>query len=238
LCGGDRPLLVGHRANTLAKLSRYLRQGVDAVEIDLYEGFIDHGPRSIKPATLREAIFKRIADLGNGEGMSAEDFLSGVEGDIPLVLDLKSPDLTGRVVSLIEAEARRGLIVTSKFHPLLRTLSRRLEGATVLASIQCRPVDPVRIAEAAGARGLSVDVGFVDAELVEDLHSAGMPVAAWTVNDADQARLLVELGIDIIVTERPDLIRPVIRGEEPRRSIGREIYRRLTSPRQAGRRGG
>ncbi len=228
----DRPLLVGHRANTLAKLGRYLRQGVDAVEVDLYEGFIDHGPDSIKPATLREAIFKRIAALGNGEGQSAEEFLSGVGGRIPLVLDLKSPRLAEQMITLVEEEARRGLIITSKFHPLLRGLSRRLEGATILASIQCRPVDPLSIARSAGARGLAVEVGFVDAELVHTLHSAGMLVAAWTVNDADQARRLVELGVDVIVTERPDLIGPVVRGEAPRRSIGREIYRRLTSTRQ------
>ncbi len=229
--GRSRPLIVGHRANTLSKLSRYISQGVDAVEIDLYESLVNHGPESIKPATLREAVIKWLASIGNHrENQTVEDFLVVLgERRIPLVLDIKSPRLPERLVRLIAEEARRGLIVTSKYHPLLSELAPKLERATILASVQCRPADPVALARAAGARGLSVKVGFVDGELVNELHRCGMLVAVWTVNDVDQAVEVTELGVDILITERPDLIGPVVRGEGSPKSIGREIYRRLTS---------
>jgi len=222
---------VGHRANTLSKLSRYISQGVDAVEIDVYESLVNHGPDSIKPATLREALIKKLASIGNhGESQAVEDFLAVLgELKIALVLDIKSPSLPDRLVRLMAEEARKGsVIVTSKYHNLLRRLSRELKGATILASIQCRPADPVSVARQAGANGLSVEVGYVDVELVREMHESGMWVAAWTVNDMDQALEVVEEGVDIVITERPDLIGPVIRGEGSPRSIGREIYKRLT----------
>ena len=201
LRGRSRPLIVGHRANTLSKLSRYISQGVDAVEIDLYESLVNHGPESIKPATLREAVIKWLASIGNHrENQTVEDFLVVLgKRRIPLVLDIKSPRLPERLVHLIAEEARRGLIVTSKYHPLLSELAPKLERATILASVQCRPADPVALARAAGARGLSVEVGFVDGELVNELHRSGMLVAVWTVNDVDQAVEVTELGVDILL---------------------------------------
>lgn len=50
-------------------------------------------------------------------------------------------------------------------------------------------------------RGLQV----VDARLVNSAHDRGLQVHAWTVNDPEVMRRLVEIGVDGLVTDRPDL---------------------------------
>lgn len=45
----------------------------------------------------------------------------------------------------------------------------------------------------------------IDFELVEAAHASGMVVNAWTVDDPDEMRSLVELGVDGIITNVPDL---------------------------------
>ena len=47
--------------------------------------------------------------------------------------------------------------------------------------------------------------GGIDAELVGAAHAAGIVVNAWTVDDPDVMRSLVELGVDGIITNVPDL---------------------------------
>ena len=46
-------------------------------------------------------------------------------------------------------------------------------------------------------------------ELIDAVHAAGYRIAAWTVNDPERARLLLEWGIDGIFTDELAAIRPV-----------------------------
>lgn len=46
----------------------------------------------------------------------------------------------------------------------------------------------------------------IDAPLVERLHASGYRVFAWTVDDAEAARSLVEMGVDGITSNHPALI--------------------------------
>lgn len=42
--------------------------------------------------------------------------------------------------------------------------------------------------------------------LVDDAHRHNMSVIFWTVNDVEEMRLLIKLGVDGIITDRPDLL--------------------------------
>jgi len=50
----------------------------------------------------------------------------------------------------------------------------------------------------------------VDAELVAYFHRLGVPVHVWTVDDESEMRELIALGVDGIVTDRPDVLRRVL----------------------------
>lgn len=46
----------------------------------------------------------------------------------------------------------------------------------------------------------------LDAAAVHRAHAAGLRVVTWTVNDRQAMRRLIELGVDGIITDRPDLL--------------------------------
>jgi glycerophosphoryl diester phosphodiesterase len=51
--------------------------------------------------------------------------------------------------------------------------------------------------------------GDVTAALVEEAHGLGLRVVAWTVNKPDDMARMIELGVDGIISDRPDLLRQV-----------------------------
>ena len=51
---------------------------------------------------------------------------------------------------------------------------------------------------------------FTTRELVDTAHAAGLPVIPWTVNDRPTMEHLVDLGVDGLITDRPDLLREVL----------------------------
>lgn len=51
---------------------------------------------------------------------------------------------------------------------------------------------------------------YVTAQMVSAAHAAGMEVIPWTVDDPATMRYLMDLGIDGLITDRPDRLRDVM----------------------------
>ncbi len=51
---------------------------------------------------------------------------------------------------------------------------------------------------------------FTTAELVDAAHAAGMQVVPWTVDHPSTLRALIKLGVDGVITNRPDMARAVL----------------------------
>ncbi len=64
-----------------------------------------------------------------------------------------------------------------------------------------------RMVRAAGGAVWSPYYGEVDAENVREAHSLGLKVVVWTVNSAADMRRMIELGVDGIISDYPDLLR-------------------------------
>lgn len=69
---------------------------------------------------------------------------------------------------------------------------------------------------AAGGRIWSSFHGDLDAAQVKEAQGLGLTVLAWTVNDPAQIARMLDLGVDGIVTDRPDRVRDEMR----RRGMG------------------
>ena len=51
----------------------------------------------------------------------------------------------------------------------------------------------------------------VSRRFVQDAHAAGLGVQVWTVDDAADAWRLLEWGVDALITDRPDIILPIVK---------------------------
>jgi glycerophosphoryl diester phosphodiesterase len=52
----------------------------------------------------------------------------------------------------------------------------------------------------------------VSPRFVEAAHGAGLPVQVWTVDVEADARRLLDWGVDALITDRPDIIVPIVQG--------------------------
>ncbi|WP_454644345.1 glycerophosphodiester phosphodiesterase [Bradyrhizobium liaoningense] len=66
-----------------------------------------------------------------------------------------------------------------------------------------------RTIKAAGGAIWSPHFGDVTAALVSEAHALGLRVVVWTVNKRDDMARMIELGVDGIISDRPDLLRQV-----------------------------
>lgn len=68
--------------------------------------------------------------------------------------------------------------------------------------------DPVELATLAeqGASALSPRSAMVTPSLLEQAHAAGLQVIPWTVDEPAAMRRLIEMGVDGLITDRPDLL--------------------------------
>ena len=72
--------------------------------------------------------------------------------------------------------------------------------------------EAVKWAKAAGATDLGIDFRALDAEVIADSRAAGLRVAAWTVNDEADIRRVLGLGVDVVISDRPDLAKRLVAG--------------------------
>jgi glycerophosphoryl diester phosphodiesterase len=81
----------------------------------------------------------------------------------------------------------------------------RLAGRTTGQAARVAQV-PVRYGAATGPKGVTV----VTERFVGNAHRRGVPVHVWTIDDADEMHRLLDLGVDGIMTDRPEVLRDVL----------------------------
>lgn len=67
------------------------------------------------------------------------------------------------------------------------------------------PAASVRWAVGLGATAVGFNHRLIDADVVAATREAGLALAAWTVNDEADIRRIIDLGADIVISDRPDL---------------------------------
>jgi glycerophosphoryl diester phosphodiesterase len=65
--------------------------------------------------------------------------------------------------------------------------------------------------QAAGGKFWSVHFADIDAGKVKQAQALGLKVLVWTVNDMPTMQRMLDLGIDGLITDRPDIAREVLR---------------------------
>jgi glycerophosphoryl diester phosphodiesterase len=74
---------------------------------------------------------------------------------------------------------------------------------------------PLRRMVQGGVAQVPVDRGrlrVIDRRFVRLAHRWDLEVHAWTIDDPAEMAALLDLGVDGLVTDRPDVLREVLRG--------------------------
>ena len=141
--------------------------------------------------------------------------------DVRVVVDLKTEGLTETLAEVIDDLGLHNRLIVGSFSDERIAEFRRATGGRVATS-----TGPVltrawlltsRVGRGAGGEASALQipthlrgVKVVNRRLVETAHKYGLQVHVWTVNVVDQMERLLDLGVDGLVTDRPDLLKEVL----------------------------
>jgi glycerophosphoryl diester phosphodiesterase len=213
---GRCPVVVGHRANTVRWIRRHLAEGADGVEVDVYiDGnklVVGHPRERRRYPLLRERIASLLAGIHISRGVDLSRLPRLVGPGRLIWLDLKSRD-SARLLHSMPREVVEWprLVVSTRYHdevPLIRSVAPR---ALAFLSLQSRPPSLESLTRPARALGVTIESTYIDEGLVSEARSAGVLLAAWVVNEPEEAARLIKLGVDYIITDFPGVVREACR---------------------------
>lgn len=220
-------LTVGHRGlmgvepeNTLRSFLRADREGVDVIELDLHlssdgalvvmhDAEVDRTTDGSGPVSgfTREAL--RALDAGDGERVPVfEEVAHAVRA--PLQAEIKDAAAARVLAGAITEHDLHERVTVISFHDDALRETRELLPAMplVLVAGKSSPTAPERAGEL-GATMVSLELCHLEAETVKRCHDAGIEVISWTVNTPEELQRARELGLDGVVTDRPEILAAV-----------------------------
>jgi glycerophosphoryl diester phosphodiesterase len=158
-----------------------------------------------------------------GRGLSIPSLEETVTAlpEVSFVVDLKGEGQVQLLADLIERHSLHDRLIVGSFSDQrLVEFRKATEGrvATSTGPMLSRMwLLTSRVGRGAGgeARALQLPtqvrgVKVVDEKLVDTAHAHGLHVHIWTVNDPVEMEGYLDLGVDGIITDRPDLLRDVL----------------------------
>ncbi|ATE54820.1 glycerophosphodiester phosphodiesterase [Actinosynnema pretiosum] len=220
--------------NSLSAMRRAVAEGFSYLETDVHttsDGVVVvHHDSTLDRTTDGTGVVSQLpwarvreARVGGREPVvRLEELMEELPGAF-LNIDVKSDAAVAPVVELLRRTGALGRVCLASFSDARLARLRRLLGPELLTSMGPRSVAALwagcRLPGlAAAARGVIAQVPVnqgrltvVDARFVRAAHRRGGEVHVWTVDEADEMRRLLDLGVDGLVSDRPDVLREVLR---------------------------
>jgi glycerophosphoryl diester phosphodiesterase len=231
-----RPLVFAHRGgsalapeNTIEAFDNGLGLGADGLELDVHlsrDGVVVvHHDRLLDRTTaLRGPVAARpAAELAAAGVPSLSDVLTRYR-DVRVIVELKVNrlELAVAVVDAVRRAAAIERVCLGSFGRRVLSAVRAIEPAIATSAAR----EEVRWAlYRSWVRWPSMRVAYcgyqvpewsgrtrvVSPRFVEIAHRAGLGVQVWTVDTEAEARRLLAWGVDALITDRPDIIVPLVK---------------------------
>lgn len=222
----DKILCIAHRGafayapeNTMAAFRLALEMHADMIELDvcktkdnkivvIHDETIDRtsdGSGYVREMTLEQ--LKKF-DFGEGERIpTLEEVLDFAQkNNIIVNIELKAYKIAKLVVELVEKYNMVNKVIISSFlHPELLEVKNINPNIQTGLLFTARPINVVRLAKEARAEWLHPEYHFVDEIMVREAHKEGIGINVWTVDDEDDMKKMIELNVDGVITDIPDI---------------------------------
>jgi glycerophosphoryl diester phosphodiesterase len=196
----DQLAVPGARIPTLAEVCALVRRsGDNHVRLNI-ETKID--PNHPDEAPAPRHFVTAVLDLLRHEKFSDRVMIQSFDWRTLLLIQKQSPEIP--TVYLTQQSGPDANVHADAPSPWTAGFDARDHGGSVPRTIK-----------AAGGGVWSPYHGDVDAHSIAEAHQLGLPVIVWTVNEPDEMARLIDLGVDGIISDRPDLLRT----EAARKSI-------------------
>ena len=169
---------------------------------------VTNGTGCVESKTQNE--LKELVVLGSEQIPTLAEVFDFADRRVKLYIELKGSDLVEDVVRMIEhyvnnKQWQYGDFLVAAFDQTeLQQIKMRNNAIAVAPLIAGIPVKLGSFASDVDAAVAVLDAEVCTQRFVDDIHSRGILVYVYTVNNRDDAARLVAYGVDGIVTDYPD----------------------------------
>ena len=215
--------------NTLASFQKAIESGADYFELDvhktkddslviIHDGSVDRTSSNGMTGELWKYDYAELTKVkvGYPEKFGDEfkdekiptlrEVLSLAKDKIKVSIEIKVYGVEEQVLKIINDLDMRGQVIIFSFHYQVLTKIRTLD-KTIPILYLIDYADDTTIEYATLINANAIGVGYAtnpSKEYVAKAHNAGLEVWKWTVNEEDQMKQLLEVGLDGIITNYPD----------------------------------
>ncbi len=228
-------LVTGHRGasglapeNTISAMLKAIEVGADYSELDVQETsdgilVLMHDNSLTRTTGLEknmwEVDYASLTALEAGAWFDSkftgeaipllESVIDTVRGKMKLNIELKynkhDKRLAERVVELVERKDFIAECILTSFNFEAIDKVRKLNKTIKVGYIFSKMPDDVDVFTS-DVDLLSVNYKLVDKEFVEKAHANKKDIHVWTVNKPEEMQRLINLGVESIITDRPDIL--------------------------------
>ena len=161
---------------------------------------------------------------GSGIGIPRLDDTFDRYPDLCLNIDLKADGSEWPVADVVKRMGREDTVLIGSFSDGRIAKFRRVTKGRIATS--AGPRDSIamyaasRVGRAMPARGDAYQLPYktrgvaADRRLIDSVHRAGKQIHLWTVNERHEMEKFLDLGVDGIITDRPDILNDVLQERE------------------------
>ncbi|TFG29072.1 glycerophosphodiester phosphodiesterase [Candidatus Thorarchaeota archaeon] len=221
----ETQIVVAHRGasglapeNTLLAHQVAYEVGAHMVEIDVQETAdgelvcihdYDVNRTTNGTGVVADLTYREIRDLDAGRGEkipTLAQVLDYVRGKLKINIELKVTDVEQQVFSFVdERNMISDVMISSFLHGTLiatRSIDASISTAVLVSKIRD---DMIPYVVELGANALNPDYRTISSDLMSEAHSNNIQVFPWTVNDSLKIQALLEMGVDGVITDFPDI---------------------------------
>ena len=241
MLGGTVPIVTAHRGysaaapeNTLPAFQLAIDHGCERAELDVQmtkDGIVmvTHDANLRRCAGRNGNIYDltydevRRLDAGRWFGQkytgtrvpTLEEGLDQCKGRIQLNIEIKpnaaTPELEAETVRIIyEKSFEHDCVITSQSYDTLckvKELAPEIQTGYILA------LGVGSYYDLPAADFFSVESTFITPGMVQQIHLRGKTISAWTVNRQEDASDLLSLGVDDIITDKPEMVQQLMNAD-------------------------
>lgn len=219
--------------NSLAAFREAIEVGADGLELDVRtcksgEVIVFHDPTLARMTNGRGFVKNKTLDELKSLRMQSEhamyeEQIPTLEEVIELVnnrvlfnIEIKTNglpknDLERKVVEIIRKHGIENKTIVSSFNPLVIRRIRKiddkiLKGYLIDKNFNVRRSE-IFLTKMSGAEAVHIDKSLATNKLVRKIQEFGFYCIVWSVNDPKMMRRLTDLGVNGIITDRPDILK-------------------------------
>ena len=222
-----------HPENTMAAFEsavamgyRYLETDVHATADGVVVAFHDHVLDRVTDRTGRiadlpwSAVNRARVGGRDDQGVPRLEDVLGTWSQVRVNIDAKSDAAVAPLIEVLRHTEAFDRVCVAAFSDRRLARFRRLTGGQVCTSMGPGEIARLRLASWGGVNGAGpiggacaqVPVRYgrvrvVDGRFLAAAHRAGLPVHVWTIDDPVEMNLLLDLGVDGIMTDRPAVLK-------------------------------